>query len=162
MTIHKSKEKRAIMKKVTPGISVLTILLSLTVSSWGGMFDLNSKEIVDSVSLIEKISTHGDPLYRYFASGIPKSINVIVQIINNKVLPNASFAYDVTQLSEAKGESNSQNLSNEKRDEIMVKNRDLLAELYPEEILPRKPDEYRQGLSLKIPIGRAEPVPAIA
>jgi hypothetical protein len=134
-------------------INLLTLLIVITagVPAFSTHFDLTVESIKDSSSFIEKIKLNGDPLHPYFSKGkAPETRNNLIAIVNSTVLPDPDFAWQTTQLDELKTTTRYKDMSPEKQEELLAKNRDLLTELYPDNILPRNMEVVKQGFELKI------------
>jgi hypothetical protein len=145
------------MKKDKMLFLSIAIIIAAVADSRGNLFDLSIEEINDSASLLQKGQTPGDPLYPYFSTNqAPKTRSDIAAIINKKVLPNPSFAFEATQLAELETTDKYENLSNDIKDVLSGKNRNLLSELYPDEILPRNPESIKQEIKINIPIRKAD------
>jgi hypothetical protein len=139
-------------------VNFIFVLLVFFKNSVSGSYDLEGKDIRDSTSLINKISSPKDPLHKYFVKVLPGSREDIIQVINKRVIPDKMFSYDVSGLSYDGKENVTRNGNDSENDIIMVNNRDLLTELYPKEIVPRNIEIISQNFNIKTPVKKIEQV----
>ena len=126
---------------------------------FGDLFDLTVEEILDSTSFIEKIGLSENPLYSYFFNeSKPVTRYDIIAVINKKIIPTTDFAYNVTKFAELKSATKFEGLSITKKDEVMARNRDLLTELFPDEIKERKKMTLEQSFGLHIPVHKVDSI----
>ncbi len=145
------------MKRVRFEFQMLLVVTTIAVVASAAPFDLTVEAIKDSSSLLEKIKQPEDPLYSYFNNGkAPSTRADLIAVINSRILPNPGFAYAATKLAEVQTSDRFEDLNADKKEELLVKNRDLLTELYPDEIAPRNNESIMQSFGIKLPIKQAD------
>lgn len=145
------------MRNKRNGSTLIFVIVCFNSAFTASFFDLTVESIKDSASLFEKIKQPGDPLYSYFSKGkTPTTRSDIIAVVNYKILPNPNFVFEATKLSELKTDDRYEELGPGKKDEVLAKNRDLLTELYPQEIAPRNKESIKQAFGIKIPVRQAD------